>query len=121
VQSYDLALTALHYAAVDAGELDFDGQSLRPLLGGHGEAEDLDRSAFSCTGTPWPAVRHANFKYCVNTKQHEAVLFDLEQDPIESVNLAADERYANVTRDLSERLARRIAKPSLDNGTALTR
>jgi arylsulfatase A-like enzyme len=113
VQSYDFVPTVLDYAGVDPGGLDFDGQSLRPLLGGRGAAGDDERSVFACTGTPWPAVRHANFKYCVNTKQDESVLFDLGQDPGERTNLAEDPAYADIKRDLAERLTQRRAKPSL--------
>jgi arylsulfatase A-like enzyme len=119
VQNYDFALTALDFAGVDAVGLDFDSRSLRPLLAGQVEAADHERPVFCCTGTPWPAVRHANFKYCVNTVQHEAVLFDLDQDPWERANLAEDPAYSEVRRDLSERLAQRRAKPSLADGTAL--
>ena len=64
------------------------------------------RAVFSCTGTPWPMVRQGKYKYCPHTDEQAAMLFDLEEDPTESVNLAADARYAEVRRDLSERLAR---------------
>jgi hypothetical protein len=41
------------------------------------------------------------------------VLFDLERDPGERVNLAGDPRYAATERELADGLARRIAKPSV--------
>jgi choline-sulfatase len=121
VQSYDFAPTALDYAGVEAAELDLDGRSLRPLLAGQADAADLDRAVFSCTGEPWPAVRHANFKYCVNTKQQEEVLFDLQQDPGERVNLANDPGHAKARRELSELLAQRRANPSLAFDAAAVR
>jgi arylsulfatase len=121
VQSYDFAPTALDYAGVDAGELDLDGRSLRPLLAGKREAADLERAVFSCTGEPWPAVRHGNFKYCVNTKQQQEVLFDLQQDPGERVNLADDPSHTGIRRELSDLLAQRRARPSLADDTAPVR
>ena len=113
VQNYDFARTALDYAGVDPGEIDFDSRSLQPLLAGGGEAEDLERSVFCCTGMPWPMVRQANYKYCLHTQQRTAVMFDLERDPAERVNLADDPDHAEVAGELSERLAQRMAKPSL--------
>jgi arylsulfatase A-like enzyme len=66
-------------------------------------------------------VRYQNYKYSMNTVEREPVLFDLDQDPTERVNLADDPGYAEVRRDLSERLARRMARPSLaDLDTAMT-
>jgi hypothetical protein len=41
------------------------------------------------------------------------VLFDLEKDPGERVNLAGDPGCAETERDLRERLAQHLAKPSL--------
>jgi hypothetical protein len=41
------------------------------------------------------------------------VLFDLENDPGERVNLAGDPSCAETERDLRERLAQHLAKPSL--------
>jgi arylsulfatase len=120
VQSYDIARTALDFAGVDAGTREFDCRSLRPLLNDPAQPEDLDRAVFTCTGMSWPMVRHRNHKYSLNTTQREVVLFDLDRDPSESVNLADDPDYAGVRRDLSERLDRRRARPSLADLDALT-
>jgi arylsulfatase A-like enzyme/cytochrome P450 len=117
VQNYDFALTALDYAGVDPVAVDFDSRSLRPLLAGAAEP-DPGRPVYCCTGTPWPALRHTKFKYCVNTKQQQAVLFDLEQDPVERVNLAENPAYAGVMRDMSERLEQRLAKAPLEGATS---
>jgi choline-sulfatase len=119
VQSYDFALTALDYAGLSPGVEDFDGRSLRPLLAGRPRAEDLDRSVFSAIGVGWPMIRRGNHKYFVHSQHRTPVLFDLEEDPGERVNLAGDPGYAEVERDLSERLARREAKPSLTQVDAL--
>jgi choline-sulfatase len=119
VQSYDFALTALDYAGLVPGVEDVDGRSLRPLLAGQPEADDLDRSVFSAIGVGWPMIRRGAHKYFVHSQHRTAVLFDLDNDPGERANLAGDTRYAAVERDLSERLAQREAKPSLAQVDAL--
>jgi choline-sulfatase len=120
VQSYDFARTALDYAGVKSDPHEFDCRSLRPLLADLAQPEDLDRAVFSCTGMSWPMVRHRNHKYSLITTQQEVVLFDLDRDPSESVNLAEDPDYAEVRRDLAERLDQRRAKPSLADLDAVT-
>jgi choline-sulfatase len=65
-------------------------------------------------GMGWPMVRLGSHKYFVHAQHGTPVLFDLERDPGEQVNLAGDPAYATVERDLSKRLARRLAKPSFD-------
>jgi arylsulfatase len=113
VQSYDFALTALDCAGLAPSVEDVDGRSLRRLLAGQPETHDLDRSVFSAIGVGWPMIRRGNHKYFAHSQHRTAVLFDLENDPGEQVNLAGNPEYAEVERDLSERLGQREAKPSL--------
>jgi arylsulfatase A-like enzyme len=121
VQSYDFPLTALDYAGVDPGAHDFDSRSLRPFLADSAQPTDVQRTVFTCTGMSWPMVRYQNFKYSINMAEREPVLFDLDSDRNESVNLANDPDYAEITRDLSARLAQRMARPSLaDLDAAMT-
>jgi hypothetical protein len=68
---------------------------------------------FSAIGVGWPMIRRGNHKYFAHSQHRTAVLFDLENDPGEQVNLAGNPEYAEVERDLSERLGQREAKPSL--------
>jgi choline-sulfatase len=112
VQSYDFALTALDYAGVHPSVDDVDGRSLRPLLEGRPDAPVPERPVFCAMGMGWPMVRFGRHKYFVHAQHGTPVLFDLDRDPGEQVNLAGDSAYADVERDLSERLARRLAKPS---------
>ncbi|HKA84196.1 MAG TPA: sulfatase-like hydrolase/transferase, partial [Acidimicrobiales bacterium] len=120
VQSYDFALTALDYAGLVPGVEDVDGRSLRPLLAGRPEADDLDRSVYSAIGVGWPMIRRGNHKYFVHAQHRTPVLFDLDDDPGERVNRAGDPGYAAVERDLSDRLAQREAKPPLTQADVLT-
>jgi arylsulfatase A-like enzyme len=76
-------------------------------------ADDPERSVFCAIGMGWPMIRRGHHKYFVHPQQGSAVLFDLADDPGERVNLAGNPAYAQVGRDLSERLARQLAKPSL--------
>ena len=119
VQSYDFALTALDYAGLAPGVEDVDGRSLRPLLTGRPEDADLGRSVFSAIGVGWPMIRRGNHKYFVHSQHRTPVLFDLEDDPGERVNLAGDPGRAEVERDLSERLAQHETKPSLTQSDVL--
>jgi arylsulfatase len=113
VQSYDLALTALEYAGVPPQVDDFDSRSLWPYLAGAGNGADRSRRVFSSIGMGWPMVRAGTCKYFVHSQRKSPVLFDLAHDPAERVNLADDPRYADVKRELSERLAQRVARPPL--------
>ena len=113
VQSYDFALTALDFAGIEPGINDVDGRSLRPLLSGRGDGADLDRSVFCAIGMGWPMVRRGAHKYFVHAQHASPVLFDLERDPGERVNLAGDPGYSPIERELADGLAQRMAKPSL--------
>jgi arylsulfatase len=121
VQNYDFALTALDYAGIEPPELDFDSRSVRHLLTRPGRPDDADPAVFCCTGMPWATVRHGSYKFCPHIDEQAAMLFDLEQDPTESVNLAGDPRYADVQGTLAELLALRVAKPPVAETSALSR
>jgi choline-sulfatase len=77
------------------------------------DGADLDRSVFCAIGMGWPMVRRGAYKYFVHAQHRSPVLFDLEGDPGERVNLAGDRRYAPIERELANSLAQRMAKPSL--------
>jgi arylsulfatase len=112
VQSYDFALTALDYAGVEPGVEDVDGRSLRPWLTGREGVADRERSVFCAIGMGWPMIRRGSHKYFIHAQHGSHVLFDLGADPGERINLAGDPGHAEVEGDLSERLARRRAKPT---------
>jgi arylsulfatase len=113
VQSYDFAVTALDYAGLRPGVADIDARTLRPLLAGHEDAVDPDRAVFCAIGMGWPMVRCGRHKYFIHAQRGSAVLFDLEDDPNERVNLAGDRHHVEAERDLAGLLAERMAKPPL--------
>jgi arylsulfatase A-like enzyme len=115
VQSCDVALTCLDYAGVDPPDgVEFDTRSLRPILDGDPGPDDLDRVVFTGTSVTWPTVRRGRYKYLQHVDRVEPLLFDLETDPLESVNLAGDPTYREVVDELSERLRDEMRRPILD-------
>ena len=122
VQSSDIALTCLDYAGVEATPVvPFDTRSLRPLLENRGTAEDLDRGAVCGTGRPgWPTIRRRNFKYiehALHADKGQRVLFDLDSDPGEQLNLVGESRYADIARDLAAELHAAVERPVLEIGS----
>jgi choline-sulfatase len=115
VQSYDVALTYLDHAGVapPAG-IDFDARSLRPLLEGTPATPDPNRAVLCATSISWPMIRRGRFKYIANTAQDDPVLFDLETDPHEQVNLVGDPEHRHVADELAALLASALGRPVLD-------
>jgi choline-sulfatase len=119
VQSCDFALTCLDFAGVSAPVgVEFDTRSLRPILDGHPGPGDLGRDVLCATGRPgWPMIRSGRYKYIehvVHAELGQRVLFDLDTDPAEQVDLFEDPDYHDIGRELAERLHARTAQPVLD-------
>jgi choline-sulfatase len=116
VQNSDFALTCLDYAGVAApAGVPFETRSLRPVLDGAPGPDDLDRHVFSGISVEWPMVRHGRYKFIRHgVHEQQAVLFDLEADPLEHVNLFRDPSYADVRDALAARLQETMRQPVLD-------
>jgi arylsulfatase len=116
VQSCDFALTCLDYAGVAPPvDVPFETRSLRPVLDGHPGPDDLDRHVCSGITVEWPMIRHGRYKFIRHGVQsQQAVLFDLEADPLERVNLFRDPAYADVRDALAARLQETMLQPVLD-------
>jgi arylsulfatase A-like enzyme len=121
VQSCDFALTCLDYAGIapPAG-VEFDTRSLRPVLEGHPDPADLDREVLCATGRPgWPMIRQGRYKYIehiLHAEVGQRILFDLETDPLEQIDLFEDPAHNAAGRALAQRLHERTAQPVLDVG-----
>ncbi len=113
IEAVDVAPTILDLCGVEV-PAGFQGRSFKPLLDGGGEYDPRKSifNEFRITGGPsWKTVRTRAFKYCVgSTKAAESkagwwsggvdltggveLLFDLDSDPGELVNVAEDSARA---------------------------
>jgi arylsulfatase len=115
VQNCDFPLTTLDYAGVEVPSALFDTRSVRPLLEGRRRPEDQDRAVMCATTMGWPMIRRGRFKYIRPLVARPGVLFDLERDPGETVDLLEDPSCESVATELSSRLDQELARgvPSL--------
>jgi len=112
VSLVDLAPTFADLARPDlSGELarPVDGRSLVPLLEGAAENPDAtvvgEYLAESVLG-PMVMIRRRRWKF-IHTRSDPDQLFDLESDPLELVNLAADAGNADVVREFRDEVEKR--------------
>jgi len=113
----DLLPTICDYAGVEAPP-GLAGLSLRPLAEGKRPRtwrRELVAETIFDGGRGYDArgrmLRAGQYKYvCYDRGKHREQLFDLEADPGEMVNLAADPARAPVLEDMRRRLARHIAR-----------
>ena len=85
---------------------ELEGQSLRPLLVNPERA--WDRPAVTTHGRGNHAVRSQRFRY-IRYADGSDELYDHDTDRMEWKNLATDERYSSIKRDLSRWLPKRDA------------
>jgi choline-sulfatase len=86
----------------DSGLLGEDGESFLKILSDH-NAQWKNEALFEYYGEGpihgMIGIRRGRYKY-VYIHTQLPLLFDLEEDPLELVNLAADPNYADIARDL---------------------
>ncbi|MGC9348317.1 MAG: sulfatase family protein [Anaerolineae bacterium] len=117
IEAVDIAPTILDYCGVQAPPF-FQGRSFRPLLEGGASGRDYEprRSAYIEFKDPmrssWKTVRTHAYKYTVFTADGDPasqgeLLFDLQDDPHELRNVAADPAYAEALGAMRRELIRR--------------
>ncbi len=106
VSLVDLVATVVDIAGVEP-PVELDGDSLMPLLRGDDRAywKDEAFSEYLAHGVdrPMAMLRHERYKFNYSLGDLPE-LYDLEADPNEYIDLAGDPAYADVIRDMEERL-----------------
>ncbi|MEV8468961.1 sulfatase-like hydrolase/transferase [Fluviibacterium sp. DFM31] len=127
IEAIDLAPTFVEVAGAEVPDHILEGHSLCPIL--HGEAQELARSYVICevdfSGAPFGDALKADMRSSMgfmiaNTKWkmvhfedgNPPVLFDLENDPDELVDLGGDPDYADVLDEMYDQLADWARRPS---------
>lgn len=106
VSNLDMAPTFVAMAGAEIPGV-YQGRSLVPLVAGQPGVdwrEDLFCEHRFNAYSNWHGVRGTRYKYAVYYDDAYACLYDLEQDPTEWVNLAANPEYAAVRDRMEERL-----------------
>jgi arylsulfatase A-like enzyme len=122
VSGLDVAPTLLDLAGVRPWP-DVVGHSLRPLIEGRGTPPPETRFASGVKGRPgWIAVRDGRYKLLIATDSNTVALYDLDQDPGETRDLAESmpDRTSEMRSLARERLLSLLAAPEPDVETRPT-
>ncbi len=109
VSNLDICPTLCDLADIDMSAIIewTDGQSLVPLMRGEGRTEPvLMEYAAEGSYAPMVAIRDGRFKF-VFCELDPPQLFDLEADPLEQVNLAAEPAHAELVASFMSRVRAR--------------
>jgi len=116
VSNLDICPTLCDLAGIDIAAIRpwTDGQSLLPLMAG-GRREGAVPMEYAAEGSEAPLVglREGRFKF-VHCAIDPPQLFDLESDPRELTNLAADPAHAALVRDFMEQVTGRWNMAAFD-------
>jgi len=112
VNNIDMAPTFVDMAGVEVPAV-YQGRSLVPLVEDKTISdwrEDTFCEHLFNRYNNWHGVRGKRYKYAVYYDDAHECLYDLEKDPTELVNLAANPEYAAIKMRLSKRLDRYLAE-----------
>jgi choline-sulfatase len=108
VSTLDVLPTLADLAGIDLDEIIpwTDGETLTGLAGGGAARDTPVRMEYAAEGSHAPivALRQGKWKY-VHCELDAPLLFDLQADPRELVNLAADPAYAGVAAEFARSVA----------------
>jgi arylsulfatase A-like enzyme len=105
VQNFDLATTMLELAGLPV--LGVDGESLAAELSG--AEQDPDRVVMTDSLYQYRMVRRGSLKFFRHELTREEMAFDVIDDPSETTNVVADDRYRSRVDELREELDRIMA------------
>jgi arylsulfatase A-like enzyme len=114
VETFDIAPTVLDYAMAEI-PVTMSASSLRPIVEGQADGKNLILSEYvindrSCRGI---CLRTSRFKYEYWTSDRGARFFDLQEDPLERVNLIDDDRYSDrIAEHRQQMIGRLIHTPA---------
>ena len=111
VNNIDMAPTFIEMAGAEVPSV-YQGRSLASLVQGETVAdrrEDTFCEHMFNRYNNWHGVRDKRYKYAVYYDDEYECLYDLEKDPTERVNLAANPEYAAVRKQLAKRLDEYLA------------
>ncbi|MBV9951135.1 MAG: sulfatase-like hydrolase/transferase [Acidimicrobiia bacterium] len=109
MQSFDFVATALSFAGVEPEQDDLDARDLRGVLTDPAASVAPDRTVFSAISMRCPMARRGRYKYIRLLGWGQEVLFDVETDPEESVNLIGGDDVAEIHAELSAAVDREVA------------
>lgn len=116
VSTLDVTPTLCGLAGLDMASLKkwTDGEDLSGVIAGTGVRGPVPME-YAAEGSiaPLVAIRHGRFKLTV-CQADPPLLFDLNQDPDERVNLADDPEHAAVVRDIRSQITKRWNLASFD-------
>jgi len=109
VQSFDYVATVLERTDISPPSRTMESVSLAPVLAG--AAANADRGVFCGTLEGTPMLRRGAHKHIWHSTADVHILYDLEQDPGETRNLADDPTYRELLKDNVKELREMLARP----------
>jgi len=123
VELRDVLPTFLDAAGVRCDESEFDGRSMLQLARGKAkgwrETIDLEHSTCYWPENQWTGVTNGRYKYIYYASTGQQELFDLQDDPGELHDLAADPARAGLVKEWRDRMIAHLAErgePYVING-----
>ncbi len=112
VNNIDMAPTFIEMAGAEVPDV-YQGASLLPLVADESGAdwrEDTFCEHLFKRYNNWYGVRGKRYKFAIYYDDAHECLYDLEKDPTELVNLAANPEYAAIRKQLAKRLDSYLAE-----------